>query len=386
MARIVKALITPEVLVWAREQAGLSIEEAARKVGVSPDRLASWESGASRPTVRQLRLLGKAYKRPSAFFYLAKPPSAPIKITDFRRIALARERKPPTLLYEIRCAHFRRQIALDLLAEMGKQSPLFEVSFSLHDDPVFVGARIREYLAVDVETQVTWRSFYEALSGWINAIEQRGVLVFQYSGVEVDIARGFSISEYPLPVISLNAGDAAVARIFTLLHECCHLAIDQGGLCDLYEENGEHVSVEIFCNAVAAEVLVPHEALLSQPEVGANPDGIEWSDEALQALGKRFKVSREVILRRLLTLGQTTKDFYQRKREEWLEEYESAYKRRRGFLQYHKRVLRDNGRKFTSLLFEAYRQKLITTYEISRYLGGVRIEHIKSIENDLIRL
>ncbi|HEC35069.1 MAG TPA: ImmA/IrrE family metallo-endopeptidase [Anaerolineae bacterium] len=384
MAKIVRALITPEVLVWAREQAGLSIEEAARKVGVSPERLASWESGASRPTVRQLRLLGKAYRRPSAFFYLSKPPIAPVEITDFRRAVLARERKPPALLYEIRRAHFRRQIALDLLAEMEEQPPLFEISFSLHDDPVLVGARIRECVAVDVETQVAWRDSYEALSGWINAIERCGVLVFQYGGVEVDIARGFSISEYPLPVISLNARDAAVARIFTLLHECCHLVIDQSGLCDLYEENGKHVSVEIFCNAVAAEVLVPREALLSQPEVGAKPDGIRWSDEMLQALGKRFKVSREVILRRLLTLGRTTKDFYQRKREEWLEECESVGKRRGGFLQYHRRVLRDNGRKFTSLLFEAYRQKLITAYEVSRYLGGVRLEHIKSIEYDLI--
>lgn len=37
------ANINPAVLAWAREQARLTVEEAAKKVGVKPERFAAWE-------------------------------------------------------------------------------------------------------------------------------------------------------------------------------------------------------------------------------------------------------------------------------------------------------------------------------------------------------
>ena len=42
----VRAVINPELLVWARETSGLSREAAAKKIGVKPDRLAAWEERA----------------------------------------------------------------------------------------------------------------------------------------------------------------------------------------------------------------------------------------------------------------------------------------------------------------------------------------------------
>jgi Zn-dependent peptidase ImmA (M78 family)/DNA-binding XRE family transcriptional regulator len=384
MTEIIQALVNPETLIWAREQAGLTVEEAAWRVGVSSERLISWEVGKSVPTIRQARLLGKAYHRPTAFFYLSSSPSPPKELTDFRRIPIEEARKPPALIYEIRRARFRRQTVVDIFSELDEHPPRFDLSVSLEDDPASIGNRIREYLRVDTESQFGWRDQYEALRAWIDVAEQRGILVFQFSDVEVEIARGFSISERPFPVISLNAKDAPRARIFTLLHECCHLAINHGGLCDLHEEDGGF-SVESFCNAAAAEGLVPRRPLLSQPEVEDNPDEPEWSDDRIRALSNRFMVSREVILRRLLTLGRTSQMFYQQKREEYLEEYERLREQRGGFLQYHKRVLRDNGAAFTSCLLDAYRQGIVTAIDLSRYLGDVRLSYVDAIEHELVR-
>lgn len=82
----VEALITPALLVWARETAGFDIPTAAKKIGVQPDRLAGWEQGQRRPSIPQLRKLANVYKRPIAVFYLPEPPAAEAVIRDFRRL------------------------------------------------------------------------------------------------------------------------------------------------------------------------------------------------------------------------------------------------------------------------------------------------------------
>ena len=61
-----RAKVNNAVLLWARESARLEVEEAARKAQVKPERLEAWERGDALPTINELRLLGRAYKRPFA--------------------------------------------------------------------------------------------------------------------------------------------------------------------------------------------------------------------------------------------------------------------------------------------------------------------------------
>jgi Zn-dependent peptidase ImmA (M78 family) len=101
-------------------------------------------------------------------------------------------------------------------------------------------------------------------------------------------------------------------------------------------------------------------------------------------LANRFKVSREVILRRLLSLGKTTPAFYREKRAEFEEEYEQIRQRKGGFIKYSKKVIRDNGTAYTSLLLDAYQQQAITAIDLSRYLGDIKLNHLDNIRNELI--
>ncbi|HET9315219.1 MAG TPA: helix-turn-helix transcriptional regulator, partial [Vicinamibacteria bacterium] len=66
-------------MTWAREAAGLTPQAAAKKIGVSPKKLAQWETpgAAERPTPRQLEKLADAVKRPVATFFLPAPPVEP---------------------------------------------------------------------------------------------------------------------------------------------------------------------------------------------------------------------------------------------------------------------------------------------------------------------
>lgn len=383
MSPIIRAQINHEILVWAREQAGLSIDSAASKLRVPVDRIIAWESGDLSPTIRQLRLIGKAYRRPSAFFYLSEPPDPDPQISDYRRAQRVREEKPPELIYEIRRTRSRREIALEVLRQLGEEPNVFDLALDSQDDPYALGSQIREYLGVRTDDQFAWENPYQALNAWIEVFEAQGIFVFQFSGIEVQIIRGFSITESPLPVIALNAKDSPRARIFTLFHEICHLAIDTGGLCDLHEEPDESASLEIFCNAVAAEALVPRETLLAQLELTSHLGEDEWPDQSLRALSNRFMVSREVILRRLLTLDRTTRQFYDTKRIEFLDEYEKLSEKGGGFIKYHKKILRNNGPAFTSLILDAYREQTISLMDVSRYLGNLRLNHLDRIEYEL---
>ena len=52
-----KADITPDVLKWARESALMSLETAAGKVSVAPEKLNEWEEGTNQPTIKQAKTL-----------------------------------------------------------------------------------------------------------------------------------------------------------------------------------------------------------------------------------------------------------------------------------------------------------------------------------------
>ncbi len=256
-----------------------------------------------------------------------------------------------------------------------------EVQGELTDDPSSLAERLRRRVDISLDEQQTWREPYTALRAWTEAIESVGVLVSQFSDVEVAETRGFSIGDQPYPLIALNGKDAPRAKIFTLFHELAHIALGAAGICDLHES--DQPSIEKFCNQVAAEALVPGWHLLDQPIVAAHRR-VEWADRELQDLSTAYAVSGEVVLRRLLTLGRTSLAFYRRKRREYLQRQEDTAEAG-GFMPYFRRVLRDNGAAFTSLALEAYYADAISSIDLSRLLGGFKLQHLGAIEKAVRR-
>ena len=82
----VKANITPNVMAWARESCGYSLDDAASKIGRSVEEVSAWESGELQPTIPQARIASKVYKRPLAVFFLPEPPAVFSTLRDFRRL------------------------------------------------------------------------------------------------------------------------------------------------------------------------------------------------------------------------------------------------------------------------------------------------------------
>lgn len=386
-------VVKPSLLRWARETAGLRPEQAAKRIGVQPGRVIEWEEGRLRPTVSQLRKAADVYKRPLAVFFLPEPPAQPAPLHDFRRLpADMPARLSPELLLEMRRARRRRAVALELLSDLDRPVLELPLRAGLDEDPEEVATRARAWLRVPLDEQARWDGDYGPLNAWLAVFEARGILVFQTGDVPLEEMRGFSLNERRLPVVMLNAKDAPRGRVFTLMHEFTHLMLSQGGVCDPLRVRRQARTaderVEVYCNRTAGAILVPREPLVGHPLVAPVRGPREWADGPLQQLADQFAVSREVILRRLLILGRTTSDFYERKREEYLAHYralEAQAREREGFAPLFRVVVRDNGREYTRLVLEAFDRERITPADVSDYLG-VRLKHLENIAGAVERV
>ncbi|MBE9580364.1 MAG: ImmA/IrrE family metallo-endopeptidase [Proteobacteria bacterium] len=278
-------------------------------------------------------------------------------------------------------------MALNLIEDLYGKLPGFKHEISITDDPEKVGSQIRDILKVDSEKQKKATGTYGAFNLWRAAIESVGVLVFQSTGVDVAEMRGFSINEFSLPVIALNSKDTPNGRIFTLLHEFAHIMLKEGGICDLnvdYDLPPEKQRIENFCNHVAGAALIPRGELLNEDIVIRKIEGDDWADDELSTLAKQFKVSEEVVLRRLLTCGLTTNSFYKTKRHEFRKRYELISKKPRdGFPPPDTMAISRAGRAFVKLVLDSYYQEKITSSDLSDYLD-VKLTHLSKIEDKIM--
>lgn len=381
MAKGIEAIVKPEMLIWARESARMEIETAAKKARVSPERVELWERGEERPTINQLRKLGNAYKRPIAVFFLPEPPSDFQAMRDFRRLpGSGARRESPELIFEIRSARNRREVAVELLRTIGEEPSEFPLEASLDDDTERLAGEIREFLMVDVNDQIAWKSGYDSFNNWRSALENAGVLVFQASGVEVSEARGFSISDASLPVIVVNIKDSVNGRIFTLFHELAHIMLREGGMCDLHEDD----RYEAFCNRVAAATLMPRNRILHDEVVVLKTSASVWDDTEIKYLANRYGVSEEAALRRMLSLGRTTASFYTEKREQYREQY-IGRKGKGGPVPPFRKTISRVGHAFAKLVLSNYYQDYITASDVSDFLE-VRLKHLPKIEAAVFRV
>lgn len=379
------AFVRPEMLIWARKDAGMSIEIAAARTRFPIEKLQMWESGENSPTILQAHKLARVYEQPFAAFYLPRPPqSKRPKVRDYRMLHRDSDKGISSdLTLEIRRACERREVALELYDEREETPPNFIYSASLKDNPEQLGKSIREKLNIDRAKQASWRTNGEAFRKWREAVEALGILVFQTEHVDVSEVRGFSISELKLPTIVINNKDAGPAKVFTLLHELIHIMLQSSGMCDpigLYNRSSRTGNqIEVFCNRVAAEILIPKENFLSENLIFKIKQGQAWTDKDVVKLAASYNTSREAILRRLLTFNLITKDFYKQKRAEYqMQSANSSSKKKSGIVHPVTKSLSTNGKPFTKIVVNAYHSSIITASDLSNYLG-VKLHHLKRL-------
>jgi Zn-dependent peptidase ImmA (M78 family)/transcriptional regulator with XRE-family HTH domain len=392
MARV-KALVEPRLLIWARTSASMTVEDAARAIDVKEEKIDAWETGEDAPSIPQLKKLANAYKRPMSVMFLSEPPRDFMPLKDFRHLPdLGSRTLSRKLAFEIRSAQERRLVALDVLDELDEKPPVFGVRAELVDSPDEVAAALRDRIGVSIETQRRWRDPNKAFRAWRDAIEGSGVLVFALSGAHHQIplaeVRGFAVAEDVLPVVVVNGQDGQHGRIFTLIHELAHIALGLSAIENSFEPGdtlpaGER-AIETFCNRVAAATLMPAAALNGDSIIRGKAPGVTtWTDEEIEELAKRFSVSREALVIRLLQLERAAPSFVQRKRAEYRRYYADLAQQEkpagRGGPPPHIQLLSHVGRGFAKLVLQGYHERRLSLNSVSAYLG-TQAKHVAKIE------
>ena len=388
MAKSVKALITPEVLKWVRERRiKLEIDYAAKKLKIDPERLEAWERGTEQPTFTQLKNIAKLYKIHISIFYLPEPPTDFQPLTDYRVLPeqLATDEDH---IYRLNAniieAFERREMLLELYELLEEPPPEIILNVKNRENPRQAAEKIRQFLGFNRDQLQQTNEPYSALRFWKQTVEAKGILVCQTSvnthlSVELETVRGFCIAQRPFPVIVINPKDSPYGRIFTLIHELVHIALGESIIqnTDFEATPPSNLDpIEVFCNQVAAEVLVPENELLETINV-------ETLEEDLSRISKHFHVSPEVIMRRLLTLGKISRHDYQAYRNRQLTKYKDTPAGTGGATPYHNRLLNTSGEYFARTAFTAYYEQKITRAELASVLSNCDTKHLAKIESTI---
>ena len=367
----------------------MDLAQAAHKAGVKDEKIKAWEDGDDRPTISQLRKLGEIYKRPLGVFYLPEPPRdfQVQNIRDFRRLPEAATAAfSSELRFEIRRALFRRQVALEMLENVGTAPMQFTLRADLSENPEKVGARLRSALGITANRQAQWHvQGYDAFNEVRDAVEAQGALVFQ-AAVPLNEMRGLALYHEPLPLVLVSSKEQYMApRLFTLLHEVCHLMLHCSAISNGAEEGlqGDAERVEVFANYVAGAALVPMDSLLSQPEIAGISSTTAWNDTQIERVARRYRVSKETVLRRLLIARRVTHGTYRAAAERWRKAFAEMTKRLpTGAPPVHVTELSRVGRVFPRLVLQNYYQDKITGLELSDYLN-LKLKHLPKVEAEL---
>jgi Zn-dependent peptidase ImmA (M78 family) len=294
---------------WARDRARVTVPELAKRF----PKLEEWEAGASSPTLKQLEAFAAATYTPLGYFFLPEPPTEAVPIPDFRTIGGVPVGEPSAnLLDTIYICQQRQEWYRDFARATGEDPRPFVGSVELGDDVVPVAATIRRVLGFDLAERERAATWEEALRQFIGQAEGAGVLVM-CSGVvlnnthrtlDPDEFRGFAMADPFAPVVFINGADSKSGQMFTLGHELAHIWLGESALSNERPRQLDATATELWCNAVAAEVLVPIATMRQAFDRHADPFN------EMKRLARRFKVSTLVILRRIYDIGGLTREAF----------------------------------------------------------------------------
>jgi len=355
-----QALITPDVLAWARDRAQMSIDALSAKLPTKSERIKAWEKGEQKPTFNQAQKLARVLHIPFGYLFLSAPPEEKLPIPDLRTIG---DHEPEMISPEFRdlLNDVKRKQAwyCDYAIENEEEPFAYLGKFSLRNGVMEVSDSIREALSLTASDRAKCRDKDAYLKFLTEKIESLGVLVMRNSVVgsntsrslNVHEFRGFAISDTYAPLIFINSSDANSAKIFTLIHELAHLWIDESGISSVDLLEADNNAIEKFCNAVSAEVLVPKD------EFSKIWDNQHEVMENAITTSQHFKVSTFVTARRAWNLGfidaKTFFSYYKEASEQFEEIRQKRRSESQGGGNPYANTWSRNGKRFSKAVAEA---------------------------------
>lgn len=319
--------INPAVLSWARETAGLSIEEAADKIGLTTgargtaaEKLEAIERGERLPSEAQLVRMAATYHRPLLALYMAEPPRTADRGEDFRTMRGPVARQEAAWLDAlVRDVRTRQSILRDMMDDEEDAAPVKFVGTLSIGTPVGQAAHTIK-AALEIEDDRSFRRGMREPQDLFAELRRRtealrvfvilvGDLGSHHTAISPRVFRGFAVADKLAPLIVVNDQDAKSAWSFTLIHELVHIFVGNTGVSGLpstSEPLSQNARIERFCNDVAGELLLPDQALSTSPRLLSAEAVL---DEA-EVLCRTWHVSQTMAAYRLWRAGKTDAETY----------------------------------------------------------------------------
>lgn len=361
--------VSPEVLKWARNTSGYSIEEAAKRTKLKQESITSWEHAAAKIRFSDIEKLAKTYKRPTAALLLDKPPGEPVMPPYFRKKSDKAEMNPE-LRFAIRKARYLQEVATELEGNENGANPV--ETATLEDSPEKIAIREREKLGVNIDVQSGCKDARVVLNTFRDAIEKRAIFVFQIK-MPRDTALGFSLPDKTAPVIVLNKKDGLVERkIFTLFHEYAHVLLGKPSVCAEVGEETADDRTEVWCNRFAGEYLLPKDSLMTER---ISPESVDYG--IIDSIARKYHLSKHMVFIRMKAGGFIPKAniaVLEEKFGKWPELKQKAMnvggqKKSGGGPPQTVTCVSEKGRKFVSLVISNEKKGRITTADALGYLS-----------------
>jgi Zn-dependent peptidase ImmA (M78 family)/transcriptional regulator with XRE-family HTH domain len=259
--------VNSKILKWARETAGMTLEEAAKALGITrPERLEALEAGAEHPSRPLLLRMAKEYRRSLLTFYLANAPRRGDRGQDFRTLPADRSIEHDADLDAlVRDLKGRQSLVRSILEEEDEATPLrFVGSRKISEAVAAVVRDIQKVLCIDLAVFRAKQNYDDAFAYVRERAEAAGIFVLlignlgtHHTAIPVEMFRGFAIADRVAPFVVINDQDSRAAWTSTLLHEIAHLFLGATGISGARAEE----EIERFCNDVAGEFLLPVQEL-----------------------------------------------------------------------------------------------------------------------------
>lgn len=294
------------MLNWAITRAGIRPEELAATF----PKVTGWLNNTTQPTIKQLEEFANKVHVPFGYLFLPTPPQESLPIPFFRTAGRRSNVVSIDLFDTLMSVQRRQDWLVEYLKDQGAEPLPFAGKFRTNTSYRTIVRDMREILDLQPDWAAGFSTYEESLNHIAQKIEEIGVTVIfngivdnnTHRALKVEECRGFVIMNDLAPFLFINAADSKAAQLFTIIHELAHIWLGKSAGFDFEKLLPADDPVELLCDHVAAEFLVPHDLF----------EG-EWNrSHNIDTIARRFKVSRLVIARRALDLQKISKsDFYQ---------------------------------------------------------------------------
>lgn len=300
MVAAVRVMVKPVIWEWVSKQ----IADIDFNTNIH-DKVKKWSSGISSPTFKQIEEFSRKTGIPLGYFFLNALPQEKIELLKFRTVDSEKLINPS------------RELKITIQDMESIQDWMRDYRQSNGDDALeWVGcineqntkictSKIRKILDIRENWFENVKDSRSAFNFIRNRLSRCGVIVMMngvmrnntYKPLNIAEFRAFALTDKFAPLIFINSVDSDAGKLFSLLHETVHIALGRSDLFNVseYAEITGVSDEEVFCNAVAAEILVPKEYF-------KNKWYLYEEKTRIAELAEVFSCSRLVIARRALDL------------------------------------------------------------------------------------